>query len=309
MTVLGPVDYDQLGVTDAHNHVWIDPVVGADPHNPVLNQRIGILLDLLEYHQAGGSAILDCQPGMCGRNGPALVDLARSSGVNLIACTGYHLKKYYPQDHWLWQSDSQTIADFMLSELDSHLTEVPLNGSPVRAGFIKIALEAEWEDIHLAMLEGAAYAGAKTGAVIEIHTEKGCLAEKIVTFFEAAGISPNQLVLCHMDKRADFGLHSEFAKAGVLLEYDTFYRPKYLPEQNLWPLIDQMIANGFSHRIALATDMAEAASYRHLGGGPGLTSLPGQIRRRLQKQGYPEKEIQQVLGGNIVSRLAGINLH
>lgn len=308
MTVLGPVQFNQLGITDTHNHVWIDPVVGADPHNPVLNQRIGILLDLLEYRQAGGGAILDCQPGMCGRNGLALTDLAQDSGVRIIACTGFHLKKYYPHDHWLWKSDSQTIADFLIGELDHRLIETP-ESSPVRAGFIKIALEAEWEHILPAMLEGAAYAGEKTGAVIEIHTEKGCLAEKIVTFFEAAGIPPSRLVLCHMDKRADIGLHGELAKAGVLLEYDTFYRPKYLPEQNVWPLIEQMISRGLSPRIALATDMAEAASYHHLGGGPGLASLPGKIRTRLQQQGYSENIIQQVLGGNIASRLAGLDLN
>ncbi|MDD5369735.1 MAG: hypothetical protein PHQ40_11660 [Anaerolineaceae bacterium] len=307
MTVLGPVEYDQLGVTDAHNHVWIDTVEGADPHSPVLNQRTGILSELCEYRQAGGSAILDCQPGMCGRNGQAMADLARTSGVHIIACTGFHLEKYYPLGHWLWQSDAQVIADLMVGDLDHRLAESPPESAPVRAGFIKIALEAAWENNRLALLEGAASAGVKTGAVIEIHTEKGALAEQAVTYFETAGVPPIRLVLCHMDKRADFGLHGELAQAGVLLEYDTFYRPKYLPEKNLWPLIDQMMEKGLSHRMALATDMAEPAAYHHLGGGPGLASLPGQIQTRLRKQGYPEIAIQQVLGGNIATRLAGID--
>ena len=52
--------------------------------------------------------------------------------------------------------------------------------------------------------------------------------------------------------------------------------------------------------------MAEAAFYRHIGGGPGLASLAGEIRDILKQKGFPETAIKQMLGENIARRLGGL---
>jgi phosphotriesterase-related protein len=307
MTVSGPIPYERMGITDAHNHVWIGVVPGAEPGSPVLNQFDKILIELVEYREMGGGSILDCQPGGCGRDGNMLLELSTASRVHLIACTGFHRKKYYPQGYWLWDASAHKVSETLCSELEHGLQETLDSPSPIKAGFIKIALEAAWADCPLAALEGAADAAKQTKALVEIHTEKGALAEKACVYFIDMGVSPNQLVLCHMDKRPDLSLHKALAGFGVLLEYDTFYRPKYEPDANLWPLIEQMTGLGFSSSIALATDMAEADLYRSMGGGPGLASLPGAIQKQLSEKGFPETARKQMLGGNIARRLAGIN--
>jgi phosphotriesterase-related protein len=307
MSVQGPLQYECLGVTDAHNHLWIESVPGADPNAPVLNQFDLILKELVEYCEKGGRSLLDCQPEGCGRDGNQLLTLSSASKVNLIACTGFHRKKYYPQNYWFWRAKAQKVCDFLTSELEHGLFETLETVSPVRAGFIKIALEATWAECPMAALEGAAFAALKTKVLMEIHTEKGALAEKACIYFTGLGLSPTQLVLCHMDKRPDIGLHKELARLGVLLEYDTFYRPKYNPSEKLWPLIEQMVNAGYSDRVALATDMAEAELYHHIGGGAGLASLPGEIQDQLHKKGFPETACKQMLGSNIARRLAGIN--
>ena len=307
ITVQGPIPYEQLGITDAHNHMWIEPVSGADPGSPVLNRFDPILKELIEYRERGGASILDCQPQGCGRDGNKLLSLSKASGVHLIACTGFHRKKYYAPEHWLWSASSEKVSDFLSSELEQSLTETLNTTAPVRAGFIKIALESTWADCPQAALEGAAAAAVKTRALMEIHTEKGALAEKACIYFVDQGVLPQQLVFCHVDKRPDLSLHKELARQGVLLEYDTFYRPKYHPTENLWPLIERMVAAGFAGHVALATDMAEAELYHFLGGGPGLASLPDEIQNELKKKGVPEASRKQMLGSNIARRLAGIN--
>ncbi len=306
MTVQGPVPYQQLGITDAHNHLWISPIPGVGGDSPVLDQYDQILNELVEYRSRGGNSLLDCQPGECGRDGNKLLELSKAAEVNIICCTGFHRKKYYPADHWLFTASARQVCDRLYSDLENGLAETLNSPSLVKAGFIKIALEATWSDCPHAALEGAALAAAKTGTLVEIHTEKGALAEKACIYFSDRDVPPHQLVLCHMDKRPDFSLHRALARLGVLLEYDTFYRPRYLPGTNLWPLIEQMVAAGLSDRIALATDMAEAALYRNIGGGPGLASLPDEIQEKLTAQGIPEIERLNMLGGNIARRLAGI---
>src|SRR5512136_375415 len=146
ITVRGPVLYKNLGITDAHNHLWIEPVPGAAPGSPVLNQFTLILQDLVEYHARGGGSILDCQPGGCGRDGHRLLELSKASGVHVIACTGFHRKKYYPQEYWLWGASAQKVSDYLCSELSQGLEETLETATPVKAGFIKIALEASWTD-------------------------------------------------------------------------------------------------------------------------------------------------------------------
>jgi predicted metal-dependent phosphotriesterase family hydrolase len=305
-TVQGPIDYDRMGITDAHNHLWIDKVPGADYGAPVLNQFDLILEELKEYRRMGGISILDCQPQGCGRDGNQLLALSVKSQINIIACTGFHRKKYYSPDHWLWGVRAQKVSDFLCSEISQGLFETLESQVPVKAGFIKIALEATWADCPRNAMLGAAQAAVSSKTLLEIHTEKGSLAEKACIYFTNSGVLPTQIVLCHMDKRPDIGLHKELARLGILLEYDTFYRPKYNPNENLWPLITQMVDAGLAGSVALATDMAEAELYRFIGGGAGLASFPGEIQGQLHKKGFPESSIQQMLGGNITHRLAGL---
>lgn len=306
MTVRGPLPYERLGLTDAHNHVWIEPVSGADPDAPVLDQFDLILNELVEFRKFGGETLLDCQPGGCGRNGNKLQALSIKSGINLIASTGFHRKKYYPDNYWLWGAGAEEVSEYLCSELEDGLKETLDSNTPVRAGFIKIALEAVWKNTPQAALEGAALSLLKKNALILIHTEKGALAEKACVYFTDMGINPHQLVFCHMDKRPDPSLHKELANLGVLLEYDVFFRPKYDPDKNLWPLIEKMVSAGYSDRLAFATDMAEADLYHFIGGGPGLKGLPGEIQEKLSEIGYPETALRQMLGGNITRRLAGL---
>jgi predicted metal-dependent phosphotriesterase family hydrolase len=304
-TVLGPVSYDKLGITDAHNHVWIDSIPGAHPESPVLNLFDPILAELTNYRKSGGESILDCQPGGCGRDGNVLVRLSERSEVNIVASTGFHRKKYYPPDYWLFNASEGKAVEYFIAELTMGMEETINTPKPALAGFIKIALGDRWSDCPQNLLRAVAETARQTWAIVEIHTEKGILAERSVIFFEDLGITPSQLVLCHMDKRPDFVLHADLARNGLMLEYDTFFRLKYDPETNLWPLIQEMVEAGMGSQIALATDMADSGMYKFIGKGPGLASFPCQIKARLRQMGVHEDVIRQLLGENIAQRLIG----
>jgi predicted metal-dependent phosphotriesterase family hydrolase len=99
VTVTGPIDPAQAGGTDAHNHVWIAPATGAASAGPVLDDERAITSELVAYREAGGATLIDCQPVGCGRDGRVLKRLAQVSGVNIVACTGFHLRRYYPVDY------------------------------------------------------------------------------------------------------------------------------------------------------------------------------------------------------------------
>ena len=58
------------------------------------------LKELEEYREAGGSLIVDAQPGMYGRMAELLGEISRSSGVHIVSSTGFHktefCKRKYP---------------------------------------------------------------------------------------------------------------------------------------------------------------------------------------------------------------------
>jgi predicted metal-dependent phosphotriesterase family hydrolase len=302
-TVLGTVEAGTLGIVDAHGHVWIEAVRDAREPVPTLADKESIAQELREFRAAGGGTIVDCQPIGCGRNGNALVKLSQESGVALVACTGFHRRRYYAPDNSLWNLDAAAAASTFITELQQGLLETSTRKVPVRAGFVKAACEATLAETPRCLLEGAAWAARLTGTALAVHTEQGQSAEEIVRFLADEGMESRRVILCHMDKRPDFGLHRELAQAGVLLEYDTFCRPKYNPETNLWPLIVQMAEAGLDDSVALATDMVDPAQWAY-SGGPGIASFPGSIRARLQTLKLPAGCIEKLLGLNISTRLA-----
>lgn len=301
MTVNGPLASSALGVTDAHQHVWIAAVAGGPADAPLLCGRDVITAGLTSYRNAGGGSLLDCQPGGCGRDGRMLAELSRLTGVPIVACTGFHLARYYPPDFWLWEATAEAARDHFVAEILTGLAETLDTDHPARAGFIKIAIPADPAALPAALWEAAAAASSATGVALLVHTEAGAAAVEIVARLEQCGASIKRLVLCHMDKRPDFGLHRELAQEGVLLEYDTFYRPKYQPERNVWPLLTRMVGEGLGGQIALGTDLAGEAFWREV----GPDRLPGELGPRLQSSGFAAPTVRGLIGDTIAGRLAG----
>jgi predicted metal-dependent phosphotriesterase family hydrolase len=89
-----------------------------------------------------------------------------------------------------------------------------------------------------------------------------------------------------------------------MLEYDTFFRPKYEPDRYAWKLVEQLVADGFDGQLVLATDLADPTMWRRLGGGVGLVGFVEQIMPRLRSMGFSSATIERLVGGNIAGRLS-----
>jgi predicted metal-dependent phosphotriesterase family hydrolase len=302
-TVLGEIEINELGITDAHNHLWISKQALEVAAAPVLDQRDKIVNDLVAYRQLGGGSQVDCQPGGAGRDGNHLRFISKASGVHVIACTGFHLKSYYPVDYKIWKMDINQAVEYLLDEIEEGLEETR-HDKPIFPGFIKIAVGETLRDSPQDLMEAAFIASKESGLLIEMHTEKGANVEDFLTFFEHLGLENNRLVICHIDKRPDPGLHIELAKAGYLLEYDTFFRPKYQPNVNLWPLLSKMVNAGLSKSIAIATDLADSTMWNSMGEGPGLVGFIKIIKNRMDSEFNDPIIVDQLIGGNISNRLA-----
>ncbi len=304
-TVTGPLPPEQVTLADAHSHVWINPPAGINPKARFeLNDPRRIEAELKDFRSAGGNLLVDCQPGGCGRDARMLLKLAEAAELHITAVTGFHLARYYPDGHWLWAADEKSAAAYFISELTAGLQE----NEGALAAAIKMGFNGKIEGQSRVLMEAAAEAARHTGAGLLFHTEAGLNAEALPLFFEDRGVPAERLFLCHLDQRPDIGLHRELAQAGLLLVYETFNRPLSKPEQNVWPLLLQMVRAGYWGHIAIGLDAARSARWRHFGGGPGLVALPDAILPRLHHEGLSETEVTALTGQNVARFLARYTL-
>ena len=303
-TVTGPIHPDKAGITDGHSHTWISPPEGVGEAALVLDSFDAQLAELRAFAAAGGQTIIDCQPFGAGRDAVKMCAFSNQAQVMIVAATGYHLRMYYPPDDPLFTLSIEDAYKLFVDELTIGMQETRHSQSAINAGFIKIACEAVLEDCPLQLMEAAVRAAVATGAGMQVHTERGADGEHIAQTLLDFGLSPSKLILCHVDKRPDSGFHKEMASQGIALEYDTFFRPKYKPEDTTWPLLQDMVHAGYAANIIIATDMAVPELWRELGGSPGADALVTQIIPRLQTIGFDNQTIDRLCGRNVVDRLA-----
>jgi phosphotriesterase-related protein len=287
LTVNGLVPIEDVSLADGHAHLWIKPPEGIAPQSRLeLDDYEAIQAELRDFRAGGGTTLVDCQPGGCGRDGAMLRRLADVSGLHITATTGFHLRKYYPPTDRLWSASDEEAAAYFVEELTVGMRET---GGTVRATTIKVGYEGFIDGQPRTLMEAAAMAACQTGAPILFHTEQGENVEALLPFFADRGVAPDRLYMCHMDKRPDTGLHRELAQAGVLLGYDTFGRPKYNPDRGAWQLIHDLIA--------------VASTWRSYGGQPGLPFLAERIVPRLRAEGLSESAVLRLTARNVAQRL------
>jgi phosphotriesterase-related protein len=303
-TVLGPRALPDGALIDAHGHVWISPPAGAPENAPVLDREQEIAAELAVFADAGGSAVVDCQPPGAGRDARRLVRLAEASGVAIVAATGFHLRPYHGAGESVWTASADAARERFLAELRDGMVE---DGERLRAraGIVKVAHPGAMDAGTERLLSAAAAAAAAAGVLLVVHTERGAGVEGLVDFLGDLDVSSRDVMLCHIDKRPDLQLHQELARAGFLLEYDTFLRPQYAPEERAWPLVGAMLAHGHERSIACGLDLADHPMWRFGGHPVGMVGLRDVVLAGLQARGASARQVELLTGGNVAARLRG----
>jgi len=312
---LGTLEATALGVINAHEHVIIEGgyTVVKEPDFR-LDSVPKAVEELSRWRDAGGGAIVDTMPFGCGRNVRKLVQVSKATGVPIVVPTGFQKASYYLPDHWQHRYDEATIAELLIAECRDGVDENNYDGplvrrSPVKAGLIKVA--GDYQVVGPTtrkLIRAAGRAHAATGTPILVHTEMGTAGELLLDLLEAAGVPPQRVMLCHVDRNPDLVVHTALAARGAFLEYDTPGRIKYQPEGVVIGLMRAMFGAGYGSQLLLGGDMARRSYWTAYGGGPGLAYLLTGFTRRLLTEGFSEAEVAQVWRENPVRWLTGVSL-
>ncbi len=97
-------------------------------------------------------------------------------------------------------------------------------------------------------------------------------------------MAPHRVMLAHLDRNLDPGLHAEIASRGAFLGYDTVGRTKYHSDAVVLELIAAVGALGHGAQIVLGTDVGRRTMLRAYAGGPGMDVLGRTFVPRLRAQ-------------------------
>jgi predicted metal-dependent phosphotriesterase family hydrolase len=304
-TVLGDIRPGELGACYAHEHIIIDSSFTTSLTPDFLLDSVDkAVAELREFHAAGGRAMVDSMPCGGGRNISKLAEVSYRSSVHIVAPTGLHLRKYYPDGHWCERLDANRIAGLFAADIQEGADRNDYNGPEVertrfRCGVIKVA--GGWNklnDHERKLFEAAAIAHAETGAPILTHTEKGTAALEQIAILRRFGVPYEKIVLSHLDRNTDAACHREVLATGVFVEYDSAFRWPADTENHTLALILKMAEAGFLDQLLLGMDAARRSYWKQYGGQPGLTFLLTAFTGRLLGAGLAACDLDRIFIAN-----------
>lgn len=302
MTVNGPITPDALGHCQCHEHIllrkgrsWeINPALCMD--NPEKS-----LKEVKTYAAAGGTSLIDAQPGGCCRMEKELSVISLASGVNIIASTGFHKLCFYPSDHWIHSVSTETMYQFITHELTSGMFYdidrlPPVRFSPSRAGIIKCAFDCEeFSPVYTRLFKAAAKAAVFSDVPLMVHMEQGASPERLLDFLLNENVRPERIILCHLDRSIlSLEEYSSILKKGVFLEFDTIGRLKYHDDLSEIKCIRALADLGYLQQLLLSLDTTSQRLKSYYADGIGLDYLFTSFLPDLQHYRFSKDEIFQL---------------
>ena len=295
MTMRGPIAPDQLGITDYHEHLYVEPPAWLHKIDPdfALDSVEKSAEELKTFAAAGGRTLVELTAVDFGRNVRKIVEVAdRVPEVNVIMTAGYN-RPYY-MGRWAHAvSEADMIRDTVRDLMQG------IDGTSVKAGIVKCGTEYNnFNEIGQKLVRVAAAAHRETGRPIITHTTAGTMGLQQAEYLMEHGVEPHRIALSHMDRNADMPEHEEIARLGAYVGYDCFGKSKYGPESRRVAMLRDMIDAGHGRKILIGNDLGRPSYWRAYGGGPGLDYVLTRFRARLRAEGFAEAELTMLLVDN-----------
>ncbi len=295
-TVLGDIDASELGITYAHEHLVIAGSRTVEMFPDFRLDDVEKAVAELEPARALGlRSVVDAMPADAGRDVALLAAISRRTGIHVIAPTGLHHERYYPERHWSAVLDVDELADLFVADIAVGIDALDYGGpvvrrTPSRAGVIKVAgSDGGPSERDARIFEAAVLAQRVTGCPILTHCEQGTGALEQVELLAARGARLGHVALSHVDKIVDRGFQRELFATGVSAEYDQGFRWKDAPNGTL-QLLEWAAEDGHLGQVVLGMDAARQGYWSAYGGAPGMTFLLGRFASEMRDRGLGDAE-------------------
>ncbi|HSL45635.1 MAG TPA: esterase [Anaerolineales bacterium] len=303
-TLKGPVEIDTLGLILPHEHLFTD-LRGPNVHDYARAEPSSVITVLepylVEAYTAGVTALVECSTVGVGRNLALLRSLADHTPIHIIAPTGVYRDAYIPQA--MREMNEDELAELWTNELT-----VGIEGMPVSAGFIKLAMSDDGPTaLEIRNLQAAAKASRNTGAVIASHTIGGRIAKEEMDVLEEAGLDLHRFIWIHAQTEPNVAILREAASRGAYVELDAIGAP-YQSQADMLEAAVALVEAGFVDHLLLSHDAGwydpARADGLPQGGFRGYTALTSEFIPELLKRGIAEEQVRLITMINPAEALA-----
>jgi len=246
-TVRGPIAPDELGFTLPHEHIMVDfgGAAIAGKHRYEADNVIEVMQPYLQdIHAQGVNTLMECTPNFLGRDVEIFRMLSEQTGLNIITNTGLYNNQYLPD--YAHERSADRLAEDWIAEFEDGI-----DGTGIKPGFIKTAVNEQPNELDLKMIHAAAITHKATGLAIATHTCLADAAEKIITVLESHQVNPARWIFVHAHLEPDVKRLVELAKIGVWIELDGLGFGG--DEEHLERLL-ALLEHGFEDQVLLSQD-------------------------------------------------------
>ncbi|MET4783288.1 aryldialkylphosphatase [Glaciihabitans sp. UYNi722] len=295
-TVLGDVAPADLGSFNYHEHLFQRShlLPGDELDDAVKSGHEAKLL-----FDAGTEAMIEATPTGLGRNPRAVARISQAIGLKVVHTTGAHHGGHYAHDDPFLDFSAERMAHrFTADVLDGFEPEDATceNTAPehapfqpdgeertIRAGLVKAGIRY-WAigPFETRALLAAATTHRESGAPVMVHLDYGSAAHEVLDLLASDGVPASRVVLAHIDRNLDPGLHMSLVERGAYLGFDGFARHRESPDSAILQCLKDVVESGGQNSILLGGDVARSSRYRSYGGIPGLDYLARRVLPRLK---------------------------
>lgn len=264
-TVRGQVDSADLGVTLAHEHVFVltaDVQINYPTEWGSEESRIADAVEKLQKaYDAGVRTIIDPTVVGLGRYIPRIQKIAEQTPVNIVVATGVYT---YTEVPFFFDLRGPALSEALGTEVPDPMVDMfvgdirdGIAGTGVKAGMLKCAIDHQGLTPGVErVMRAVAKAHLETGVPITVHTHPGTEAGLHVkrVMVDEEGVDPGRIVLGHSGDTTDCDHLQTLADAGFVLGMDRFGINAETTFEARADTLVEMVRRGYAGQMVLSQD-------------------------------------------------------
>lgn len=297
-TVSGSIDPLKIsGWVLAHEHLHIDLRTESD-RAAVIDATEGVERELARLRtETDLGLVVDQTCRGMGRDMSVLKQISDSTGVPIVAGTGYYYAKFHPgADDMV---DPEVIAQRLIQDLEEGV-------GGVRAGVIG-EVGTSGPSMHPseeASLRASAIAALYTGVGVATHAHLSTGATEQLDVLLDMGLSPDRIVLGHQDLASSTSVLTPLLERGAYLGFDTVGKNAYQPDEVRARMLLDLVEDGWGKQLVLSNDLSRN-SYLKSGGGVGYGYVREDFLPYLLRGGLDRSAVDDLYRRNALRWLGG----
>lgn len=294
MTVTGPIEDAELGVTQTHEHLLISlyGTVLVWNYSAFEDPELAIQ-EIAAFRAAGGRSVVETTTIGIGRDPRGLRRISEASGVNIVMGTGWYRELVYPD--YIARTDVDRLADMLVRDITEGV-----DGTGIRAGVIgEIGTELEYiSPAQERVFRAAARAQRRTGVAISTHCQRtGRLGMDQVKILLDEGVPPDRIAIGHHGDKRHVDAELELLEQGVYVQFDHVGFNELQPDEQRARNARAVVDAGFVERLLLSQDVCFPQHLRWYG-GYGYGYLLTTFVPMLHAAGVTQPQIDTILVAN-----------